>query len=1056
MKKHLLRLWALCSVLLCCGTILAKTAIFSSTYMTGQASGTLGSTVANNVWYGNGTELATGNIIQITSNKGKGLTKQGTIKIDDATYDAFKNSNGAQMTITLPTGCTAYSVDFYVTANGANDATLSEFGGTTYSDIVTSHQNGEKPTKISKVLTTPANTFTFTFKTTQVLFIAIVNYLEATDKPEFTANLSEQITVRQNVATTLSVTAIGATGYQWYKAGSTTANPATDTAISGATSSTYEHTATTSDAEYIYCAATNANGTTVSNVCTVAKRAFTDFKIIFQTNPYTVTLPESGVLPTGVVVDAGTYNGAQHGVQNPTITVPVDGPVLFTIGSCQYGNHTFTVKDANGNVIETIDNNNGNNSSNKQTNYVTYRYNKEEAATLTFSTTNAYLPFFYAEACDYVPSCQITYYDVDGSTILKTETIPGSSALTYSEEATAAVTVATGKAFRGWFDDKTLDALKVQEGTIISQDTKLYAKATDVETVTTGKIYRYDLTRNYFYEEDHEAFINNGGSFHDGQHGWAWGNGKSFSIPVAGNAQIVLGLCTYSADAAIAVTAANNVEVSDITSAKGATDGATTTVNYTGEATTLTFTFAGTTYLHNITVYNVESVPTKNEATGYYMVGAGDAAGLLLAINSASAETGAKVFLPNGTYDLGETILTTVSGNNVSIIGESMEGVIIKNSPDKSLEGLNTVGTLVNTGNNLYLQDLTLQNALDYYGAGSAGRANALWDKGKRTIAKNVRLLSYQDTYLSTSNQQFYFEDAEIHGTVDYICGGSDVYFNRVKLVNESRSQSAKSGEATITAHQPGTAEKFGYVFNECTVENKSSKFNYGRAWGQITANITSSLQRPTVTYLNTTLNQPDEIIDSRFILKAMNNQTGIFHEYNTKDANGSVVSPASKQQTFTDKNGDDALTYDIILSATEAAKYTLDKVFTDWQPATVAAQLEAPTATYANGSVTWTPANNGATAYMIEKNGRFEGITTSDSYAIDIDATADQLTIRAANARGGFGEAKVVNGTATGMKAINAAIERGEQVIYTLQGVRVDKTTKGVYIINGKKVVVK
>ena len=94
---------------------------------------------------------------------------------------------------------------------------------------------------------------------------------------------------------------------------------------------------------------------------------------------------------------------------------------------------------------------------------------------------------------------------------------------------------------------------------------------------------------------------------------------------------------------------------------------------------------------------------------------------------------------------------------------------------------------------------------------------------------------------------------------------------------------------------------------------------------------------------------------------------------------------------------------------------------------------------------------------YLLEKNGEFEAILKdATTYAITIDAENEKLTIRAANARGGFGEAKQVAGTATGLKTIATAIENGEQVIYNLAGQRVNKATKGIYIINGKKVVIK
>jgi hypothetical protein len=74
----------------------------------------------------------------------------------------------------------------------------------------------------------------------------------------------------------------------------------------------------------------------------------------------------------------------------------------------------------------------------------------------------------------------------------------------------------------------------------------------------------------------------------------------------------------------------------------------------------------------------------------------------------------------------------------------------------------------------------------------------------------------------------------------------------------------------------------------------------------------------------------------------------------------------------------------------------------------------------------------------------------------VEANAETDKLTIRAANARGGFGKAKQVANTATAIQAINAAIERGEQMIYNLAGQRVNKATKGMYIINGKKVMIK
>jgi pectin methylesterase-like acyl-CoA thioesterase len=246
-----------------------------------------------------------------------------------------------------------------------------------------------------------------------------------------------------------------------------------------------------------------------------------------------------------------------------------------------------------------------------------------------------------------------------------------------------------------------------------------------------------------------------------------------------------------------------------------------------------------------------------------------------------------------------------------------------------------------------------------------------------------------------------------------------------------------------LTAPSTAADKNYGYVFNNCTIENNAAKYNLGRAWNN----------EPRCAYLNTTVND-NKINANRWTSNGMNVVAKEFVEYNTMDEQGTVVSPASNVVNFT--YGSKSNQMETILTNEQAANFTLAKVFPTWAPNEMTLQLEAPDAEYADGTVTWTPANNGAIAYMIEKNGEFVGITAGNSMTVEADAEKDKLTIRAANGRGGFGEAKQVAYTATSIQAINAAIERGEQVIYNLAGQRVNKATKGMYIINGQKIVVK
>ena len=324
----------------------------------------------------------------------------------------------------------------------------------------------------------------------------------------------------------------------------------------------------------------------------------------------------------------------------------------------------------------------------------------------------------------------------------------------------------------------------------------------------------------------------------------------------------------------------------------------------------------------------------------------GDAKSLLEAVeqaNKTNADKNAKplfILIPDGFYDLGETVLTKITGHNIAMIGQSMTGTIIQNKPDIKKEGISKTAIFQNRGTNLYLQDLTLKNALDYYAAGAAGRAVTLQDKGNRTICNRVRLLSYQDTYYSDNDlSQFYFQDSEIHGTVDFICGDGDVWFERCKIVTEKRTANG-SGRNVIAA--PKTSKTpWGYIFNRCTVENIVSNFEYARGWNGT----------PHCIWLHTTLLSPEKLNKNRFDYRGMNTVRNDFKEYGTMDAQGRDITPKTNVVTFTmtkkKQEGNKEITteqnceVETILTAQETAKYTLENVFGCWEPDKIIGKME-------------------------------------------------------------------------------------------------------------------
>ena len=406
----------------------------------------------------------------------------------------------------------------------------------------------------------------------------------------------------------------------------------------------------------------------------------------------------------------------------------------------------------------------------------------------------------------------------------------------------------------------------------------------------------------------------------------------------------------------------------------------------TGEfATASTVPTSDITYYANYVNLDIENgyVVVDNSGTnrrnGENFLGA-----LAYANANASQNNPVKIFLKNGTYDLGDDAETTqLTGSYVSIIGESLDGTVITNVPTQ--EGLGTATLLYNKGEYNYLQDLTLHNNYPY--GNSTGRAASLKDEGNYTICNNVWLYSHQDTYYSHRNHSnFYFKGGKISGCVDYMCGQSRVYFDGVTLSNDNRG-------TTMTANSEL------YVFNNCTIENGGQTYNFGRAWSS-----TDGFGDPVCVFLNTTLKDDgSKLASSRWTAAGINADYAVAGEYGTMNASGTDITPASNNVTFTKKN----TVLNTILTAEQAAQYTMEYTLGNWA-ATAASDVVQATVSNVklNGStLSWEGTSD---AYLIEKNGEFVALTSETSYTV---SGPGEYTVRAANARGGFGVAEEATG---------------------------------------------
>lgn len=126
---------------------------------------------------------AEGWTIAMTGNESKYWSGGSALSYKGVSYKSLKNSNGVEITVTLPQDLYATDVVFLaVTNDDAEVGSLKEFDGESVKDTVFSLKDYTNPTRIEKHLATPKNEFTFLFGGKQVCFIAAVMYTD--EEPE--------------------------------------------------------------------------------------------------------------------------------------------------------------------------------------------------------------------------------------------------------------------------------------------------------------------------------------------------------------------------------------------------------------------------------------------------------------------------------------------------------------------------------------------------------------------------------------------------------------------------------------------------------------------------------------------------------------------------------------------------------------------------------------------------------------------------------------------------------------------------------------------------------
>ncbi len=259
------------------------------------------------------------------------------------------------------------------------------------------------------------------------------------------------------------------------------------------------------------------------------------------------------------------------------------------------------------------------------------------------------------------------------------------------------------------------------------------------------------------------------------------------------------------------------------------------------------------------------------------------------------------IYVKNGTYE--EKLLIPANKCDITIIGQSQEGVIITHADYAKLNNMGTFNTWTVRidGDGIRMENLTIENS-----AGPVGQAVALHVEGDKCEFAKLRILGHQDTLFNgRAGSRQYFKDC-------YIEGGTDFIFGPATVVMDDCTLHCKN-ESFITASSTPTTSKYGYVFRNCTItaNDDVEKEYLGRPWREYAAVIWLNCQLPKCI-------RPEGWHNWG---RTENEHTSRFAEYKSSGDGANTTDRVSWSRQLTDA---------------EAADLTLENIFasqTNWTP---------------------------------------------------------------------------------------------------------------------------
>ena len=212
---------------------------------------------------------------------------------------------------------------------------------------------------------------------------------------------------------------------------------------------------------------------------------------------------------------------------------------------------------------------------------------------------------------------------------------------------------------------------------------------------------------------------------------------------------------------------------------------------------------------------------------------AADGSGNFTTIQAALAASpaGTVINIKPGTYRGQVSIPSGKSGITLQGTTGTSTDIVITGSTPASTAGTAGSATVLNLAKDTTVKGLTIANTY----AAHDSQALALYAGGDRQVYRNVRLLGYQDTFLSwggtgSSQVRQYVYKSYIEGAVDFIYGNGALVIDSTTIRSLDRG-STNNGYITAAATHSGN--RYGILITRSTLTGPAAARTValGRCW---------------------------------------------------------------------------------------------------------------------------------------------------------------------------------------------------------------------------------